>query len=126
MILTGRKDYSEKYLCLTFFPFSSGESLVRDLRKRLGACLSKVTFSVLLSSSGNNVIHVGTTKRDSIDDGSIWTAVSERVNHPDFNSETFASDFVVLKLSAWVRRCSPTIASGFPLESDMLRVPIGR
>lgn len=55
------------------------------------------------NSSGGDVAHVGTTARDAEDDGSIATTISRRVEHPDFDGSTYAYDFVVLKLSGWVR-----------------------
>lgn len=55
-----------------------------------------------MNSSGGQLLHVGTTTRNALNDGSVSVTAIERVSHPDFVRDTFAYDFVVLKLSGWV------------------------
>lgn len=63
-------------------------------------------MSIMFGSSGGDVAHVGSTKRDAVDDDSIATTVVQTVEHPDFEQATFSYDFVVLKLNGWVSRVS--------------------
>ncbi len=55
-----------------------------------------------MSSSGGQALHVGTTNRNAAEDSSVSVAAVERVSHPKFVLETYAYDFLVIKLSGWV------------------------
>jgi hypothetical protein len=46
---------------------------------------------------------VGAVKKDT-SGGAVYTTVEKRVVHPDYDTETDAYDFVVLKLGGWVRK----------------------
>lgn len=81
--------------------------------------------SFLRSSGGSGALHVGTTARDALDDGSTAATVVKRVSHPDFDRGTYAYDFVVLKLSGWVRLCGWNwwISAGDKISSKRLLSP---
>jgi hypothetical protein len=61
-------------------------------------------FSHIHSDKDRGRALVGAVKEDSNLGGAVYTTVEKRVVHPDYNKETDAYDFVVLKLSGWVRK----------------------
>lgn len=61
-----------------------------------------LTLWLSKTSSGDDILHVGTTRRDASDDGSVGVTAIERIVHPNFDRATFAYDFVLLRLSGWV------------------------